>query len=53
VAVKQILLVKNQEQNFIIEDLDDYHLLIKSDEEERIRRMLDTEVVHSHLYGFY
>lgn len=44
--------MKNQEQNFIIEDLDDYHLLVKSDEEERIRRMLDTEVraIHSKYY---
>ena len=45
VAVKQILIAKNQEQHFIIEDLDDYHLLIKPEEEERVRRMLDTEVV--------
>lgn len=44
VAVKQILLAKNQQQHFIIEDLDDYHLLIKVEEEDRIRRMLDTEV---------
>jgi len=44
VAVKQILLAKNQEQHFIIEDLDDYHLLIKPEEEERVRRMLDTEL---------
>jgi len=44
VAVKQILLAKNQEQNFVIEDLDDYHLLIKADEEDRIRRMLDVEL---------
>jgi TFIIH basal transcription factor complex TTD-A subunit len=44
IAVKQILLAKNQEQNFMIEDLDDYHVLIKPEEEERVRRMLDTEV---------
>jgi len=44
VAVKQILLAKNQEQNFVIEDLDDYHLLIKAEEEDRVRRMLDTEL---------
>jgi len=44
VAVKQILLVKNQQQHFIIEDLDDFHLLIKAEEEDRIRRMLDTEL---------
>jgi len=44
VAVKQILLVKDQQQHFIMEDLDDYHLLIKSEEEDRVRRMLDTEL---------
>ena len=44
VAVKQILLAKNVQQQFMIEDLDEYHILIKSEEEERIRRMLDTEV---------
>jgi TFIIH basal transcription factor complex TTD-A subunit len=44
VAVKQILLAKNQQQNFMIEDLDDFHILIKPEEEERVRRMLDTEV---------
>jgi len=44
IAVKQILLAKNQEQNFMIEDLDDYHVLIKPEEEDRVRRMLDTEL---------
>jgi len=39
-----ITIVKNQQQHFIIEDLDDYHLLIKSEEEDRIRRMLETEL---------
>jgi len=42
--VKQILLAKNQEQNFVIEDLDDYHVLIKADEEHRLRRMLEVEL---------
>ncbi|KZT37777.1 nucleotide excision repair, TFIIH, subunit [Sistotremastrum suecicum HHB10207 ss-3] len=43
-AVKQILLVMNEAQSFIIEDLDDFHLLIKQDEEDRIRRQLETEL---------
>lgn len=34
----------NEQQSFIIEDLDDFHLLIKADEEDRIRRQLETEV---------
>lgn len=34
----------NERQAFIIEDLDDYHLIIKADEEYRVRSELDTEV---------
>ena len=43
-AVKQILLQMNEKQRFIIEDLDDTHLVIKADEEYRIRRELEVEV---------
>jgi TFIIH basal transcription factor complex TTD-A subunit len=43
-AVKQILLTMNEKQTFIIEDLDDYHLVIKSDEEYRVRQELEVEV---------
>ena len=34
----------DEKQSFIIQDLDDNHLLIKADEEERVRRELDAEV---------
>lgn len=47
-AVKQILLAMNEKQSFIIEELDDYHLVIKADEEYRIRRELEAEVRHGH-----
>lgn len=47
-AVKQILLVMNEKQSFIIEDLDDHHLVIKADEEYRVRRELETEVRRRH-----
>ncbi|KAG9315343.1 transcription factor TFIIH complex subunit Tfb5-domain-containing protein [Chiua virens] len=43
-AVKQILLSMNERAPFIIEDLDDYHLIIKADEEYRARKELDTEL---------
>jgi len=43
-AVKQILLTMNEKDIFIIEDLDDFHLLIKVDEEYRVRRQLETEL---------
>ncbi|KAG9220011.1 hypothetical protein CCMSSC00406_0006924 [Pleurotus cornucopiae] len=43
-AVKQILLAMNEKQSFIIEELDDYHLVIKADEEYRIRRELEAEL---------
>ncbi|KAF5354309.1 hypothetical protein D9756_007206 [Leucocoprinus leucothites] len=43
-AVKQILLSMNEKQSFIIEDLDDHHLVIKADEEYRVRRELETEL---------
>ncbi|KAF9465914.1 hypothetical protein BDZ94DRAFT_1159132, partial [Collybia nuda] len=43
-AVKQILLAMNERESFIIEDLDDYHLVIKADEEYRVRKELETEL---------
>ena len=43
-AVKQILLSMNEKQSFIIEDLDDRHLVIKADEEYRVRKALEEEV---------
>ena len=43
-AVKQILLTMNEKESFIIEDLDDYHLVIKADEEYRVRKELEVEV---------
>ncbi|KAI0081355.1 hypothetical protein K474DRAFT_1560650, partial [Panus rudis PR-1116 ss-1] len=43
-AVKQILLTMNEKQSFIIEDLDDHHVVIKADEEYRVRRELEAEL---------
>ncbi|OJT05993.1 RNA polymerase II transcription factor B subunit 5 [Trametes pubescens] len=43
-AVKQILLTLNERENFIIEDLDDFHVVIKADEEYRVRRELEAEL---------
>lgn len=34
----------NEKDPFIIEDLDEYHLVIKADDEYRVRRELDAEV---------
>lgn len=45
-AVKQILLSMNEKYHFIIEELDDFHLVIKADEEFRVRRELDVEASH-------
>ena len=42
--MKQILLTMNEKQSFVIEDLDDYHLVIKGDEEYRVRQELEAEV---------
>ena len=42
--MKQILLTMNEKQSFIIEDLDDYNVVIKADEEYAVRRDLDIEV---------
>ncbi|KAJ7750459.1 hypothetical protein DFH07DRAFT_746196 [Mycena maculata] len=43
-AVKEILISMNEKESFIIEDLDDYHLVIKADEEYRVRRELEIEL---------
>ncbi|THG95613.1 hypothetical protein EW145_g7926 [Phellinidium pouzarii] len=43
-AVKQILLTMNEKSSFVIEDLDDFHLVIKADEEYRVRKQLETEL---------
>jgi TFIIH basal transcription factor complex TTD-A subunit len=44
-AVKQILLTldERQGQSFIIEDLDEFHVLVRADEEQRVRRELEAE----------
>ena len=34
----------NEKQSFIIEGLDDFHVVIKADEEYRVRRELEAEV---------
>ena len=34
----------NEKMSFIIEDLDDNHVVIKADEEYRVRRELEAEV---------
>jgi hypothetical protein len=34
----------NEKDSFIIEDLDDFHLVIKADEEYRVRSELEAEV---------
>ena len=48
-AVKQILLTMNEKQHFIIEDLDDHHLVIQANDEYRVRKELEAEVLV--LYG--
>jgi hypothetical protein len=37
-------MVMNDKDPFIIEDLDDFHLVIKADEEYRVRSELEAEV---------
>lgn len=34
----------NEKDNFIVEDLDDFHVIIKADEEYRVRKQLEVEV---------
>ena len=48
-AVKQILLMMNDKEPFIIDDLDDFHVVIKADEEYRVRTELEAEVRPLHL----
>ena len=36
----------NERDNFIVEDLDDFHIIIKADEEYRVRKQLEVEVRH-------
>jgi len=48
-VVKQILLVMNEKQSFIIEDLDGHHLVIKADEEYRVWQDLEIEVNSRHV----
>ena len=43
-AVKQILLFLNRQTSFILEDLDDYHVLIRRDMEAYVRSQLEQEV---------
>ncbi|KAH7098064.1 TFIIH subunit TTDA/Tfb5 [Auriculariales sp. MPI-PUGE-AT-0066] len=49
-AVKQILIMMDERASqgggysFIIQDLDDTHLVIKADDEDRVRRELETEL---------
>lgn len=45
-AVKQILLTLDERpgQSFIVEDLDEFHVLIRADEEQRVRRELEAEL---------
>lgn len=43
-AIKQILLTMNEKRSFIIEDLDDQHVVIKADEEYRVRKELEVEL---------
>jgi TFIIH basal transcription factor complex TTD-A subunit len=40
----------NEKDPFVIEDLDDYHLVIKADEEYRVRRELEAEVWVSRIW---
>jgi TFIIH basal transcription factor complex TTD-A subunit len=49
-AVKQILLTLDERpgQSFIIEDLDEFHVLTRADEEQRVRRELEAEVRSLH-----
>lgn len=38
------MLTMNEKHSFIIEDLDDHNVVIKADEEWRVRRDLEAEV---------
>ncbi|KZO90630.1 nucleotide excision repair, TFIIH, subunit [Calocera viscosa TUFC12733] len=43
-AVKQILLMMDESEKFIIQDLDDTHLIVQMDQLERVQRMLEVEL---------
>ncbi|KZT54249.1 hypothetical protein CALCODRAFT_416805, partial [Calocera cornea HHB12733] len=43
-AVKQILLMMDESEKFIIQDLDDTHLVVQMDQLERVQRMLEVEL---------
>ncbi|TFK69982.1 nucleotide excision repair TFIIH subunit [Pluteus cervinus] len=43
-AVKQILLTLNEKWSFILDDLDDHHVVIKADDEYRVRKELEVEL---------
>ena len=42
----------NEKENFVIEDLDDHHLVIKAEHEWRVRQELETEVMLLVLVAF-
>ncbi|KIM43699.1 hypothetical protein M413DRAFT_387023 [Hebeloma cylindrosporum] len=37
-------LLMNEKESFIIEDLDEYHLVIKAEQEYRVRKELEAEL---------
>lgn len=41
--VKQLILVMNEERNFLIQDLDETHLLVSADSVEMIKEQLEDE----------
>ncbi|KAI0037110.1 nucleotide excision repair TFIIH subunit [Vararia minispora EC-137] len=43
-AVKQILLMLNNRQPFILQDLDEFHVVIKAELEAWVRSQLETEL---------
>jgi len=42
-AVKQILLTLNNTERFVVDDLDDTHVMISPDKVDRVRAMLEAE----------
>lgn len=42
--VKQLILVMNEERNFLIQDLDETHLLVSADSVEMIKEQLEEEL---------
>lgn len=47
--MKQLILVMNEERNFLIQDLDETHLLVSADSVEMIREQLEEEVSRERL----